>query len=101
MATPAVKSLPRGLTAGPDPAYGGLDHWMSACSLYVVVEGMCACSLFTPKPTTPGKSRLKRMRKKYEQQGWSEAKIERALADISEVPKREVGLSPKIANWTT
>ncbi|MEW6347823.1 MAG: hypothetical protein AB1646_02065 [Thermodesulfobacteriota bacterium] len=98
-AATALRSLPAGLRAIPDSQYGGLNRWMSGCALFVVVEGMCACSLFTPKPKAPGRSRLKKLRRKYEQQGWSEAKIQRALADILNRPERDAGLRPGLADW--
>jgi hypothetical protein len=51
---------------------------------YVVITGMCSCNLYS-KPQDPEieaeKIRKKYRKPKFRKEGWSEAKIERAISD--------------------
>lgn len=48
---------------------------------YVLISGMCSCDLYTPEREPPNRqTEITRLRRKYARLGWSEAKIDRAVA---------------------
>ena len=61
---------------------------------FVMADGMCACGLFRQPQLVENedreeKLRLKYSKPKYKKLGWTEAKIERAIADILSKPANE------------
>lgn len=60
-----------------------LRHMGPGVRTYLLASGGCSCDLFSePRGANEngGDAELKRLRRKYERQGWSAAKIERALS---------------------
>lgn len=72
-------------------AYEELSPFMGGASTNVIVKGMCSCALFSPNS-------YESILKKYHRKGWSEARIERVIAQLSE--KRNLfGLDPNLRTW--
>lgn len=55
---------------------------------FLVTRGPCSCGLYRD-PQIPIPDRQRNKRAKYERRGWSEAKIERALADSARASRPE------------
>lgn len=61
---------------------------------FVMADGMCACDLFRKPQLAESENREEKLRRKYSKPkykklGWTEAKIERAIADILSKPTNE------------
>ena len=58
---------------------------------FVITDGMCACDLFSQPQVSGGENKEEKLRRKYakpkyKKLGWTEAKIERAIADSLSKP---------------
>ena len=68
--------LPEGIYSWPS-VYPGLSVRMKHWQPVIVGTSGCSCDLFLPQSD----AKTRNLRRKYEKQGWSQAKIERAMAD--------------------
>jgi hypothetical protein len=62
--------------------------------LFVIASGMCACDLFSRPQMVESENREERLRRKYSKPkykklGWTEARIERVIADSLSKPTNE------------
>lgn len=93
------EAFSRGLAASPATNASITRHLPDHYRTYVITRGMCSCDLFggsLPRPDDG--SHARKLRRKYERRGWSETKIERALAQAASKPPAEtfVGLRPDL-----
>lgn len=69
------------------------------CAARLLTSGMCSCDLYA-RPRSPlSGDREQRLRRKYAKRGWSEAKIERAIAEAGveeQVAMSFSGLAPAV-----
>lgn len=85
--------LPQGMRSWPG-VYPELSAKMNAWEPVIVGTAQCSCDLFIPQPEGETES----LRRKYEKRDWSQAKIERALADRK--PSGFPGsLPPDLRRW--
>jgi hypothetical protein len=85
--------LPSPLRRRPN-RYPALPEAMSRWEPVTVVTAQCSCDLFHP----PDEAKTRNLRRKYERQGWSAARIERTLA--SRPPDGFPGsLHPDLRQW--
>ena len=68
---------------------------------FELTSGMCSCDLYHSGSVSGFRRSAKRLRKQYAKRGWSEAKIERAVAEATSRPTQPefVGLRPDVATW--
>ncbi|OAI41309.1 hypothetical protein AYO40_03375 [Planctomycetaceae bacterium SCGC AG-212-D15] len=75
-------AIPRGLAATPAANPSITRHLPKRYRTYIITTGMCSCDLFFPSSPAPRDegAHADKLRRKYEKQGWTKAKIERAIA---------------------
>ncbi len=65
-----------------------------------ITEEMCSCALFTPSKPGERDKEIATLRRKYKDKGWSESKIQRALADHERNMKvRREGFRDDFLSW--
>jgi hypothetical protein len=52
------------------------QYFRDDMSAFAIIRGTCSCDLYTGRAASP----IEKRRQKYKTKGWSEAKIQRALA---------------------
>jgi hypothetical protein len=73
--------IPRGISVKPVTNRSIKQHLPKEFVTYIITCGMCSCSLFSEEPEKEEpKNHIKKLRRKYANKGWSQAKIERAIS---------------------
>jgi hypothetical protein len=95
------ESVPRGLTLSAAENRSIARHLPDEYRSFELTAAMCACDLYHRGSAGQPRSARKRLRKKYVKRGWSESKIERALAEATSRAVRPefAGLRPDVAEW--
>lgn len=95
-------AVPRGLAVSLIENQSVLRRLPADYRTYVLISGMCSCGLFM-EPARAKKhtaeTHAAKLRRRYAKLGWSQAKVERAVAQASARPEPEqefVGLRPDV-----
>jgi hypothetical protein len=94
-------AIPRGLAVHPVANPSILRMLPAGYRTFVLTSGSCSCDLYrAPTPAIGAtEDHAAKLRRKYARRGWSEAKIQRALAQAAVRPEPEepfVGLRPDV-----
>ncbi|MFH0825800.1 MAG: hypothetical protein V2B18_23845 [Pseudomonadota bacterium] len=95
----ALAGLPSGVRALAETDYGGLAEHMPGCSLRLIVEQGCSCGIYHRiKPK--GSTREERLRKKYKRLRGSDARVEKAPAEVGAKHDGSfIGLREDVRRW--
>ena len=80
--TPSTRT--RGFHIAPHSNEGGGHVYAAGMSVFSITSGECSCGLVSSGRSEADSGKTEKLRRKYEKQGWSQAKISRALGDRSE-----------------